>query len=96
MLLRCSEGQQKSRHGHLSYNLEGLGHVPHRAPINVTAVTGVSGGLISSPFSSIKRQDVTMLSRQVEVQFMCRVAVHECGNFYSIVWYEVTLQCTVF
>ena len=22
---------------------------------------------------------------------MCRVAVHECGNFYSIVWYEVTL-----
>ena len=43
--IRCSEGQQKSRHGHLSYNLEGLGHVPHRAPINVTAVTGVSGGL---------------------------------------------------
>ena len=39
----------------------------------------------------MKRQDVTMLSRQVEVQFMCRVAVHECGNFYSIVWYEVTL-----
>ena len=31
-----------------------------------------------------------MLSRQVEVQFMCRVAVHECGNFYSIVWYVVT------
>ena len=43
--IRYSEGQQKSRHGHLSYNLEGLGHVPHRAPINVTAVTGVSGGL---------------------------------------------------
>ena len=39
-----------------------------------------------------------MLSRQVEVQFMCRVAVHECGNFYSIVWYEVTLSvfCDMF
>ena len=47
-------------------------------------------GLTSSTFTSIKRQDVTMLSRQVEVQFMCRVAVHECGNFYSIVWYVVT------
>ena len=36
-----------------------------------------------------------MLSRQVEVQFMCRVAVHECGNFYSIVWYEVTLYSVI-
>ena len=26
---------------------------------------------------------------------MCRVAVHECGNFYSIVWYEVTLYSVI-
>ena len=44
----------------------------------------------------MKRQDVTMLSRQVEVQFMCRVAVHECGNFYSIVWCVVALYLLIY
>ena len=31
-------------------------------------------------------RDANIFSLQVGVQFMCRVAVHECGNFYSIVW----------
>ena len=36
-----SEANQKSHHGHISYNLQGLSHLHRRPPTNVTASNGV-------------------------------------------------------
>ena len=36
-----SEANQKSHHGHISYNLQGLSHIHQRPPTNVTATVGV-------------------------------------------------------
>ena len=36
-----SEANQKSHHGHISYNLQGLSHLHVRPPTNVTAAAGV-------------------------------------------------------
>ena len=36
-----TEANQSSHHGHRSYNIQGMGHVLHRPPTNVTATNGV-------------------------------------------------------
>ena len=36
-----TEAPQSSHHGHHSYNIQGLGHVHHRPPVNITATNGV-------------------------------------------------------
>ena len=41
-----SEANQKSHHGHISYNLQGLSHIHQRPPTNVTATVGLGVDLI--------------------------------------------------
>ena len=39
--IHMTEANQSSHHGHRSYNIQGMGHVLHRPPTNVTATNGV-------------------------------------------------------
>ena len=58
-----SHAKKRQHHGEDGGG-SGGGNKRMMAPLNITAVTGIS------------------------VDLRCKVKLHECGNFFSIVWYR--------